>query len=357
MNDLSSLGFGPFFIRQLESIEGPHLVPARVASEHRGAYEVWSESACTSARLAGKLRHELDELARPTVGDWVLLSPSSHQGPATIERVLTRRTLFTRAAAGRSARVQTIAANVDLVFVVCGLDADYNPRRIARYITRVRASGATPIIVLSKADLCTEVDARVDELAQEHADVAIDVTSAHDERGIDTLRRRVVSGLTVAFVGSSGAGKSTLVNALLGEVRMATGDVRSGDDRGRHTTTRRQLAPLTGGGVLLDTPGMRELSLLDEAGLQETFGDLAALAERCRYHDCKHQSEPGCAVHEAVGRGELGADRLLHFAKLQREAQAFSQRHDQRARKRAERAGGRLSDEMAQARRWKGGKP
>jgi ribosome biogenesis GTPase / thiamine phosphate phosphatase len=358
VNDLSSLGFGLFFRNQFDSLDGPRGVPARVASEHRGLYEVWSASARGSARLCGKLWHELDEPARPTVGDWVLLERAPEaDGIAVIERLLARRTLFARAAAGRSARVQTIAANVDLVFVVCGLDGDYNVRRLDRYIARVRASGAEPLIVLSKADLCSNVEQRIAELARIHAGVPIDVTSTRDERGIGTLRTRVEPGVTVALVGSSGAGKSTLVNALLGEARMATGQVRVGDARGRHTTTSRQLVLLPDGGLLLDTPGMRELSLLDEQGLEQTFGELAALAERCRYGDCRHQSEPGCAVREAAARGELDPDRLAHFAKLQREAQAAAQRHEQRDRRRAERAGGRLSDEMAQVRRWKGGKP
>ncbi len=358
MHELSALGFGPFFERQLQPQDADDLVPARVAAEHRGAYEIWSAAGSGRARLAGRLRLGFEGAGLPGVGDWVLVRGTpgpDHAG--VIERVLERLTVFTRGAAGREAQAQVIAANVDLVLAVCGLDADFNVRRIERTLARIWASGAQPAVVLNKADLCDDVDGRVAEVEGRCAGVAVHVTSALHTRGVDAVRACVGHGKTVALVGSSGAGKSTLVNALLGEERMRTGEVRAGDGRGRHVTTSRQLVLLPGGGLLLDTPGMRELRLVDEDGLDAVFGDIAALAERCRFRDCRHDSEPGCAVRAAVEAGELGADRLEHCRKLEREAQANELRHDEHRRRQAERVWGQLSDEAALLRKWKGGKP
>ncbi|MBZ5589694.1 MAG: ribosome small subunit-dependent GTPase A [Acidobacteriia bacterium] len=357
MNELSDLGFGPFFERQLQTLKGREEIPARVAAEHRGGYEVWSEAGSGTGRLAGRLRLDDGESGAPGVGDWVVLDKApAPVHTAVIERVLARRTVFTRAAAGRQAVAQAIAANVDLVFVVCGLDADFNPRRIERYVARIWASGAQPAVILSKSDLCESASARLDEVVCRVPGVEVHLTSALRSDGVAAVRARIGRGATAAFVGSSGAGKSTLVNALLGEERMATGAVRARDGRGRHVTTRRQLILLPGGGLVLDTPGMRELALVDDDGLDALFGDVAELASRCRFRDCRHDTEPGCAVKAAVAAGELDADRLEHVRQLQREAAAFELRHDERARRQKERAWGQLSDEVAQLRRWKGGK-
>ncbi len=358
MYELSALGFDPFFEQQLESSDGGNAIPARVAAEHRGAYEVWSGAGSGRAQLAGRLRLELDDAGSPGVGDWVVVKDAPDSDHTTlIERVLARRTVFTRGAAGREARAQVVAANVDLVFAVCGLDADFNVHRIERYLARIWAGGARPAVILNKADLCDDVAGRVADVESRCAGVPIHVTSALHSRGIETVRACIRDGMTVALVGSSGAGKSTLVNALLGEERMRTGEVRAGDGRGCHVTTHRQLVLLPGGGLLLDTPGMRELSLVDDDGLGAVFGDIAALAGRCRFRDCRHETEPGCAVKQAVESGELDAERLEHFRKLEREARAYELRHDARKRKQAGRVWGQLSDEVAQLRKWKGGKP
>jgi len=355
---LSVLGFGPFFEQQLQPSRLDEVIVARVAAERRGAYEVWTTAGAGRAQLAGRLRLELEDAAPPGVGDWVVVKDAP--GPdrtAVIERVLDRRTVFTRGAAGRQARVQVVAANVDLVFVVCGLDADFNLRRIERYLARVWASGAEPAVILNKADICDDLAQRVSDVERHCPCVPIHVTSALRAEGIEAVRGCVRGGMTVALVGSSGAGKSTLVNALLGEQRMRTGEVRASDGRGCHVTTHRQLVLLPGGGLLLDTPGMRELQLLDDEGIDTVFGDIAALATRCRYRDCRHDTEPGCAVKEAVESGALDADRFEHYRKLEREAQANELRHDEHRRRQAERVWGQLSDEVAQLRRWKGGKP
>lgn len=353
MYDLSQLGFGPFFEAQLQPSDSRAPIVARIAAEHRGSYEVWAPSGAGPAQLAGRLR--ADEADAPGVGDWVVLRDlPAPDGTTVIDRVLERRTVFTRGAAGREAREQVVAANVDLVFVVCGLDEDFNLRRIERYLARIWASGAQPAVILNKADLCDDVAARVAEVEGRAVGVPIQVTSAARSEGIDAVRAGILPGMTVALVGSSGAGKSTLVNALLGEARMATGEVRDSDGRGRHVTTHRQLVLLPGGGVLLDTPGMRELQLADADGLEAVFGEIAALAARCRYRDCRHDTEPGCAVKEAVGSGELAGERLEHFRKLEREAHANELRRDEHMRRQSERVWGQLHDEVARLRRWKG---
>jgi ribosome biogenesis GTPase len=358
MYRLSDLGFGPFFERQFEPSSGSEAIPGRIAAERRGVYDVWSAHGSGRARLAGRLRVEWQDGGAPGVGDWVVVADAPAPGrTVVIERILDRRTVFTRGAAGRDARVQVIAANVDLVFAVCGLDADFNVRRIERYLARIWASGAEPAVILNKADLCADVPGRLSEVASHAIGVSIHAISALHGEGVEAVRGHIRSGMTVAFVGSSGAGKSTLVNALAGEPRMRTGEVRAHDARGRHVTTHRQLLLLPGGGLLLDTPGMRELQILDDEGLDSVFADVAALARDCRFRDCRHDTEPGCAVKRAVESGALDADRFEHYRKLEREAQANELRHDEHRRRQAERVWGQLSDELALLRKWKGGKP
>ncbi|MFZ5441558.1 MAG: ribosome small subunit-dependent GTPase A [Myxococcota bacterium] len=353
MDDLERLGFSAYFGAQLADDERART--ARVTAEHRGAWEVQGSSFSVTARLAGRWRQEAEELALPAVGDWVVLrdAPRANEQPV-IERVLERRTLFSRGAAGRETRAQAIAANVDLVFVVCGLDADFNVRRIERYLARVWASGARPVVVLSKADLCDDPAARLAEVLRHAPHVEVLVTSATERRGLEALTALIHEGATVAFVGSSGAGKSTLVNALAGAPLMETGAVRAHDGRGMHVTTHRQLVVLPSGGLLLDTPGMRELQLVDEEGLEQVFTELEELSRDCRFRDCQHDTEPGCAVRAAVEAGTLEAGRLEHWLQLGREAAAFELRHDVRRRRQAERVWGALSDEAAMVRRLKG---
>jgi ribosome biogenesis GTPase / thiamine phosphate phosphatase len=351
MIDLSALGFGPFFQEQSTRVES--LVPARIAAEHRGGFEVWSQTAVGLARLSGKLHHEE---ASAAVGDWVALRQAP--GPddvAIIEHIFERRTAFTRGAAGRQARPQVIAANVDQVFVVCGLDEDFNVHRIERYLARIWSSGATPAVILNKSDLCDDLAGTIAEVESRAPGVPVFATRATTADGIAPIAQSIEPGTTAAFVGSSGAGKSTLINALVGEQAMATGETSASDGRGCHTTTHRQLVRLPGGGLLLDTPGMRELQLLDEEGLDRVFDDIEALAGHCRYRDCRHEHEPGCAVKEAVGTGDLDADRLEHFHQLQREARAYELRHDERLRRQSERVWGQLHAEAARLRRWKEG--
>jgi ribosome biogenesis GTPase / thiamine phosphate phosphatase len=340
METLSALGFDPYFQEQLSTSEA---IPARVAAEHRGSYEVWWAGGRVSAQVAGRLSRGVDAETYPGVGDWVTLqSPPAEGEPAIINGVLDRRTLFTRGAAGKQSQGQVVAANVDLVFIVTGLDSDFSLRRIERYLARVWASGAQPIAVLNKTDLCENVDTRICEVEASCLGVPVLAISALDSTGSDPLRSHLKHGLTAAFVGSSGAGKSTLVNALLGEDLMPTQEVSSHDGRGRHTTTHRQLLLLPQGGILIDTPGMRELQLSDTDGLDAVFADIEELAENCRFRDCTHQSEPGCAVRDAITTADLAPDRLDHYLKLQSEAHSYQLRQDERLRREADRAFGKM---------------
>jgi ribosome biogenesis GTPase / thiamine phosphate phosphatase len=352
MPDLSSLGFGPFFATQLDR----DAIAARIAAEHRGVYEVWAAAAEGPAQLPGRLRHRSSDEALPGVGDWVALdAPPGPDRTSLIQRVLERRTVFLRGTAGRQARAQVVAANVDVVFVVCGLDADFNPRRIERYLARVWASGAQPSIVLTKLDLCPDVFAHVRQVERLCPGVPVHAISAPVGQGLEPVRAQIGPGITAALVGSSGAGKSTLVNALLGEQLMATGAVRASDGRGCHVTTHRQLVLLPSGGLLLDTPGMRELQLPDTEGLDETFADITALAAGCRFRDCRHDDEPGCAVRAAVAAGDLPEERLEHLRKLEREARAFERRTDPVLHRKDARLWGQLIDEVARMRKLKEG--
>jgi ribosome biogenesis GTPase len=357
MFEFSALGFGPFFEAQFSDESIRNLRPARIASEHRDRYEVWSDQGIGVARLAGRMRRDPDDSIKPCAGDWVgLRSELEPDRIAIIEHVLQRRTVFTRGSAGPEAHRQIIGANIDLVFVVCGLDGDYSIRRIERYLARIWASGAQPVIILNKSDVCSDTDLRMTEVEAHSPGVPVLIASAAQSLGLEPVRSMILPGLTAAFVGSSGAGKSTLINALVGEERMATRDVRADDSRGRHTTTRRQLVMLPGGGLLLDTPGMRELQLLDDEGLNAAFSDIEALAGKCHYRDCRHHNEPGCAVAAAVESGQLSPERWEHYLKLEREAHAYELRHDVHLKRQSERVWKGLKREGEIIRRHKEGR-
>jgi ribosome biogenesis GTPase len=357
LTDLTDLGFAPFFQQQWNEIDTEDLTPARVFAEHRGAFELVSATGTRLARLSGRLRAQGDDPgALPSAGDWVAARiPEDERAPATIERTLARRSVFTRGAAGRGASTQVIAANVDCVFVVCGLDADYNVRRIERMVARVWAGGAQPTVVLNKSDLCDDAEDRAEEVRLACPGVDVLVTCGLTGDGIPALAAAAgLPGKTGALVGSSGAGKSTILNALLGDTRFETAPVREHDHRGKHTTTHRQLVRLPAGGLMLDTPGMREFALTDEAGLERVFSDIEALATGCRFADCAHEGEPGCAVRSAVEAGDLSADRLDAWHKLQKEARANALRADVRLSRQAGRRWGALHDEGRMIRRLKG---
>ncbi len=325
--DLESLGWDAAFAESFQPHEQAGLVPVRVIVEHRSEYVVYSPHGELRAELSGRLRHDREH---PAVGDWLAIAPTG-ESLAIIHAVLPRRTAFIRKTAFLETKPQVLAANVDVVFVVCGLDGDFSVRRIERYLTLGWESGAQPVVLLTKADLCADVEARVWDVEAVAIGVPVHAVSALTGDGVETVRSYVPGGRTAALLGSSGVGKSTLVNALVGEEMLATQTVREADGRGRHTTSHRQLVLLPDGGLVLDTPGMRELQLWDaDSGLESAFQDLEALAAACRFTDCGHGREPECAVRAALADGSLDVARFESWRKLQRELHHLALKQDAR---------------------------
>jgi ribosome biogenesis GTPase / thiamine phosphate phosphatase len=336
MPSLADLGWNDRLAEAFEPFAASHLVPARVSLEHTHIYRVLADRGEWLAQVSGRLRHHAASRAEfPAVGDWVAVDPPQDDDAATrttIRAVLSRASRFSRRAAGDRTEEQVVAANIDVVFLVSGLDGDYNPRRIERYLLVALDSGATPVIVLNKSDLVSDPDAYVAEVESLSPGIAVHAVTSTNPASLDVLRALLGPGRTGALLGSSGVGKSTIVNRLVGYDLLATRDVRMADSRGRHTSTSRQLVVLPGQGVLIDTPGMREIQLWETGDAAAgTFSDIVSLAEGCRFRDCAHESEPGCAVLGAVETGQLPASRLESFRKL-RDEQAYQHRQqDQRA--------------------------
>lgn len=332
-HDLATYGWDAWFAERFAPFAELGLKPARVAVEHRSKYELFTESGPIGAVLAGKLRYSTDDKAAlPAVGDWVAAALRP-EGEATIHGVLPRRGSFVRRAAGHHAPAQVAAANIDVVYLVTSCNAEFNPRRLERYMALGYESGAAPVIVLSKTDLTGDVASFVSRARAVTAGARLVTTSAGDDRGVEELRTILAGHLTGAMLGSSGVGKSTLINRLLGEERFGTAAIREDDDRGRHTTTRRELVLLPGGGLLIDTPGMREIQLHEaDEGLLAAFADVEGLAAGCGYDDCRHDTEPGCAVKDAVAAGTLALERLESYRKLVAEMRFERTKFDPRAR-------------------------
>lgn len=310
----------------------PGHVLTRVSAQHRAGYEVHDGTHAFNVQPAPKfLRRNLDPAARPAVGDFVIIETGT---PPHIVEVLPRRGVFERAAAGEKYQRQIIATNIDVVCVLTGLDGDFNPARIERYLALIEGSGARAVVVLSKRDTVdgAEADAAIDALRKRlPAATPVIAINGKDPASVAALEPHLAPATTVVLVGSSGAGKSTLTNTLLGEHRMATAATRDGDDHGRHTTTHRALLPLPGGACLIDTPGMRELKLTGDEDL-ELFDDIDALTEQCRFTDCGHGNEPGCAVREALDAGELDHERWRHYLKLRDQRAEQAARFEDRLR-------------------------
>lgn len=316
--DLYNLGLSARFVQEA-TLYGDQLHLARVSVQHKDMYQVLTEQGEIKAEVSGKLSHLAATSAEyPAVGDWVLVDRlDDHGGNAIIHHLLTRKSYFERKAAGTKYDRQIVAANIDTIFICMALNSDYNLRRLERYLSIAWDSMAMPVVLLTKADLCEDLRAKLLEIESIAMGADVIVTSSRRDDGYTDVFKYLAKGKTVAFIGSSGVGKSTLINKLLGQEILVTNGIRD-DDKGRHTTTHRQLLMLPEGGVVIDTPGMRELQIAG-ADLAKSFADIQELAETCCYRDCQHESEPKCGVRKAIAEGRLPAERLDNYLKMQKE--------------------------------------
>ncbi len=330
MFSLTTLGWEPFFSRSFDQLTEPDLVPARITADHGEAYTALCTHGEVEARVTGRLRHAAVSRADwPAVGDWVAVTLYNEGAQALVHDVLPRKSKFSRQAAGDRTAEQIVAANVDTLFLVTALNQDFNLRRIERYLVLAWESGASPVVVLTKADLCPDWPARLVEVEAVALGAPVLAVSVRDGQGLAEVAAYLQPGRTVALLGSSGVGKSSLINHWMGEERQAVREVRADDDRGRHTTTHRELFVLSNGSLVIDTPGMRELQLWEaEEGVEAAFEDVRALSEACRFKDCGHGSEPGCAVRAALETGELSPERWRSYDKVRREAAYQARKED-----------------------------
>lgn len=315
--NLYKAGLTDRFEQEVAMYEGLYL--ARVSVQHKDLYRVITENGEIQAEISGKMGFMArDNSDYPVVGDWVMVDRVVDSGGnAIIHHILRRKSVFQRKAAGTSNQSQIVAANIDTVFICMSLNNNFNLRRLERYLSIAWDSMATPVVVLTKSDLCSDISAKLSEVYSVAIGVDVLVTTSMNDDGYTAVNKYTGKGKTVAFIGSSGVGKSTLINRILGEELLATKEIGE-DDKGRHTTSHRQLIALPNGGVVIDTPGMRELQL-ESADLSKSFADIEELAQNCRFNDCTHQKEPGCAVREAIEKGILSAKRLSSYQKLQTE--------------------------------------
>jgi len=330
VTDLTIFGWDEFFETNFESYAQNNYSRGRVALEHKNFFRVYTQHGVKLAEISGKLRHgAVNRSLLPAVGDWVVIRSRPDHERAIIDAVLPRRTSFARKIAGLRTEEQIVAANIDTIFVLTSLNQDFSLRRIERYLFIACESGANPVIILSKSDLCDRVADRITQVQAVAHGVPIHAISVVRESGFHDLAQYFKHGQTVALLGSSGVGKSTLINHLAGDAHLKVQTVPEHDDRGRHTTTHRELILLPTGGLVLDTPGMRELQLWDSnESLQLVFSDIEALAGNCFFSDCRHQDEPQCAVREALVAGTIQAERYESYAKLQKELKYLARRRD-----------------------------
>lgn len=342
MKELLQFGWNPFFEAEFSDFQEQGFEPARVAVEHRNYYELYSTLGEVTADKSGKLFYDYDSKeSLPAVGDWVVIKHIPNEPKAQIDAVLGRRTKFSRKTAGAVTEEQIVAANIDILFVMNSLDQDLNPRRIERYLTLAWDSGIQPVIVLNKLDLCENLDKFMIEVNEISFGTPVHVVSALNKTHIEELLPYFDGFKTIAVVGSSGVGKSTLINDLCDGTKMKVNNIGKYKDKGKHTTSHRELIVVPTGGLIIDTPGMREIQLWEGGeGLAETFEDIESLALNCRFTDCKHESEPGCAVKAAIKSGEVEVSRFKSYRKLLNEIKYFENKQNIRA-------------QLNEKRRWK----
>jgi ribosome biogenesis GTPase len=334
--DMKDYGFNAFYekawLKLYESewhMDSPSM-PARIISDYGQKVRVITPFG---EKLANRPAHGQEMVQMLAAGDWLSVHLINNDSEASIEHILPRMTKFSRAAAGVAVKEQIVAANVDTIFLIQSLNKDFNMRRLERYLIAAWESGAVPVIVLTKSDLCDDVDARIQKVEETAPGVEIHAVSNLTGSGIESLRKYVSTGKTIALLGSSGVGKSTLVNTLTGSQVLRTQEIREDDSKGRHTTTHRELVLLPGGGLILDTPGMRTLSLWEaEEGMEKMFGDIESIIKTCRFNDCKHEREPGCAVRDALRKGTIDMPKWQSWLKLQKEIRHLEAKKDNKIR-------------------------
>ncbi|HEX9928912.1 MAG TPA: ribosome small subunit-dependent GTPase A [Pyrinomonadaceae bacterium] len=328
--ELEHFGWNDFFEENFRDYADQGYEVGRVYLENRRSFWLYTKVGEVKADVSGKMIYQADSRSDfPAVGDWVVFRLQEDKSKAIIHTVLPRSSKFSRKVPGSSIKEQIVATNIDTVMLVSGLDNDFNLRRIERYLVMVSASGATPVIVLNKADLCTDLELRLAEVKRIAPNVPVMPISAKDDEQLTALSSYIKKGETVALLGSSGVGKSTITNHLLGGERQKVQEVRTGDDRGRHTTTKRELIVLPDGGLIIDTPGMRELQLwVSEEGLENSFEDIEALTAQCFYSNCEHNGTRGCAIEAALADGSLDHERWENHNKLQKELVYITEKHD-----------------------------
>jgi ribosome biogenesis GTPase len=334
---LKKLGWNDFFQRnydEVKSSSGQDLIPARVSVEHLSNYKLYSEFGELSGTLAGKFHYQSQGHKNfPVVGDWVVVKKILNEEKAIIQQVLPRKTSFSRKEAGQKTEEQVIASNIDLVFLMSSMNVEFNPNRIQRYLALIYESGAKPVILLNKSDLAEDKEFYPERVKEINSSLPVHCISSKYHEGIGELKSYFCEGTTSAVIGSSGVGKSTFINELIGENYLETQEISFYKDRGTHTTTKRELIVLPSGGLIIDTPGMREVQLWESTeGLSEVYSDIENLELECKFTDCRHETEPGCAVQKAIEEGILTVERLKNFRKLQRESERFEKKKNKNER-------------------------
>ena len=334
--NLNNYGWNETLQEEFDRISESGLTPARVSIRNKNNYLLHTTEGEVTGELSGKMLYEIEdgiiEDGFPCVGDWVAVRLFPDEDKAIIQKLLTRKSKFSRKEAGVKTVEQVIAANIDTVFLIMSLNKDFNLRRLERYMVLASESNVNAVVVLSKADLCEDIEQMKNDVRTVSKEIPVHVVSSLTGEGLDELKQYFEGDKTISVMGSSGVGKSTLINALLGEEKMKVNNITEYKDKGTHTTTHRELVLLPKGGMIIDTPGMREIQLWEgERGVEQAFDEIEELIHKCKFSDCTHTNEPGCAIQEALESGEIDEDRYKSYLKLKREAMYFERRNDKRA--------------------------